>query len=126
MQGWATCQTDMLIHPESTEQLAAAIKDVKAQAAKMGRPLKMRAGRPEYGSMTSLPCPYQTTLVTPFTVKGKTPLVVGIMMDKMNKVMAEGVEGPLMIGCNLIHCSTVPYSRDRGNWLFQVCCCCLC
>lgn len=86
MQGWATCQTDILIRPESTQELASAIKDVKSQAAKMGRPLKMRAGRPEYATMNSLPCPRQTTLVTPFTVKGKAPLIVGIMMDKMDKV----------------------------------------
>eukprot|EP00878_Enallax_costatus_P025086 GHUV01026807.1.p1 GENE.GHUV01026807.1~~GHUV01026807.1.p1 ORF type:complete len:612 (+),score=124.44 GHUV01026807.1:250-2085(+) len=85
--GWTTCQTDVLIRPDSTQQLASAIKDVKARAAKEGRPLKMRAARFEFATMNSLPCGRQPTMVTPFTVGGKTPLVVGIMMDQMNQVL---------------------------------------
>lgn len=86
-QGWTTCASDMLIVPESTEQLAAAIKDVRAKAAAQGRPLKMRATRPGFATMHSMPCVAQPSSLSPFLVRDQKPLVVGILMNKMVGVL---------------------------------------
>jgi hypothetical protein len=76
-QGHTTCSSDELIRPESTEQLAAAIKDLRARAQQQGRPLKMRATRPQFATMHSMPCAQQPTLLSPFEVQGKKPITVG-------------------------------------------------
>ncbi|WIA11663.1 hypothetical protein OEZ85_011764 [Tetradesmus obliquus] len=88
LYGHTTCSTDELVRPESTEQLAAAVKDLRARAQQQGRPLKMRATRPQFATMHSMPCAEQPTLLSPFEVQGKKPIVVGIMMDKMTKVLS--------------------------------------
>jgi hypothetical protein len=77
VQGHTTCSTDELIRAESTEQLAAAIKDSRVRAQQQGRPIKMRATRPKFATMHSMACAQQPTLLTPFEVNGKTPIVVG-------------------------------------------------
>lgn len=87
LQGWTTCSSDMLIRPESTDQLASAMKDLRSKAAAQGRPLKMRATRPGFATMHSMPCSAQPSNPNPFLVRGKQPLVVGIMMDKMIKTL---------------------------------------
>lgn len=76
-QEHVTCPTDMLVVPESTEQLASAIKDVRAKAQQQGKPLRMRPARRGFATMSSFACAPQPTLVNPFTVDGKQPLVVG-------------------------------------------------
>lgn len=86
--GWTTCSSDMLIRPESTEQLSSAIKDLRAKAAAQGRPLKMRATRPGFATMHSMPCSAQPSSTSPFLVRGQQPMVVGIMMDRMVKTLA--------------------------------------
>jgi FAD/FMN-containing dehydrogenase len=78
----------MLIRPGSTAELSAAIKDIRAKAAAQGRPLKMRATRPGFATMHSMPCASQPSNPSPFLVKGKTPMVVGIMTDKMTDVLS--------------------------------------
>lgn len=88
LQGWTTCSSDTLIRPESTDELAAAIKHFRAKAAAQGRPLKMRATRPSFGTMSSMACASQPSNPSPFLVRGQQPLVVGIMLDKMTKVLA--------------------------------------
>jgi hypothetical protein len=77
VQSHTTCSTDELIRPESTEQLAAAIKDLRARAQQQGRLLKMRATRPQFATMQSLACAQQPTLLSRFEVSGKAPIVVG-------------------------------------------------
>jgi len=88
LQGWTTCTTDMLIRPDATAELSAAVKDVRTKAAAQGKPLKMRSARPGFASMSSFPCASQPSNTHPFLVNGQQPLVVGIMMDKMTKVLA--------------------------------------
>lgn len=77
MQGHTTCFADVLIRPESTEQLSSAIKELRARSVKEGRPLKMRATHPSFATMHSMPCAQQPTLLSPYVVNGKTPIVVG-------------------------------------------------
>lgn len=67
----------MLIAPESTAELSAAIKDVRRRAEAEGRPLRMRPARNGFATMSSFACTNQPTLATPFKVQGKDPLRVG-------------------------------------------------
>ncbi|WIA15659.1 hypothetical protein OEZ85_002285 [Tetradesmus obliquus] len=83
-----TCPSDELVVPEDTAQLAAAIKSLRARAAAEGRPLKMRPARRGFATMASFACGPQPTLVNPFLVDGKKPMVVGLMLEKMDKVLA--------------------------------------
>jgi hypothetical protein len=77
LYGHATCAADVLISPGSTAETVAAIRDVRARAEREGRPLRLRATRPSFATMNSMPCAGQPTEVTPFTVRGQTPLVAG-------------------------------------------------
>lgn len=78
----------MLIRPTSTEELSAAIKAMRSKARSQDRPLKMRATRPGFATMHSMPCASQPSNPSPFLVRGKTPMVVGIMMDQMTRVLS--------------------------------------
>lgn len=77
VQEHVTCAADVLIAPDSTAELASAIKNVRARAESEGRPLKMRPARNGFATMSSFACAAQPTLTTPFTVKGQRPLVAG-------------------------------------------------
>lgn len=77
LQEHVTCPSDELVVPEDTAQLAAAIKSLRARAAAEGRPLKMRPARRGFATMASFACGPQPTLVNPFLVDGKKPMVVG-------------------------------------------------
>lgn len=72
-----TCAADVLISPDSTAELAAGIKNARARAERDDRPLKMRPARRGFATMASFACAHQPTLLTPFTVRGKEPMVVG-------------------------------------------------
>lgn len=76
-QEHVTCAADMLVSPDNTAELAAAIKDARARAQQQGRPLKMRPARRGFATMASFACAHQPTLTTPFRVKGQEPFVVG-------------------------------------------------
>lgn len=77
LQEHVTCAADVLIAPASTAELSSAIKSVRARAESEGRPLKMRPARNGFATMSSFACAAQPTLTSPFTVKGKSPLVAG-------------------------------------------------
>jgi hypothetical protein len=87
-QGHTTCTSDELIVPTSTAELAAAIKDVAARAKKAGRPLKMRTAHDAFATMQSFPCAQQPSDPNARVKTATSPLVVGILMDKMTKVLA--------------------------------------
>lgn len=85
LQGHVTCETDALIRPNTTEELAAAIAAVNKRAGTEGRTLKMRATRDGFASMASFPCSYQPSDPSaPISQQ----LRVGILMDDMNKLLS--------------------------------------
>jgi len=62
-----------------------------ARAESEGRPLKMRATRDAFATMQSFACSRQATdpdAATFGSVDGKAPLVVGLLLNKMNQVLA--------------------------------------
>lgn len=87
LYGHTTCTGDEIIRPTSTAELAAAIKDVAARAKKAGRALKMRTAHDSFATMQSFACTHQPS--DPKWVADSTtrPLSVGILMDKMTKVL---------------------------------------
>lgn len=99
-QRHTTCDTDEIIRPTSTAELAEKVKEVAARAAAAGRPLKMRAGKSGFGTIQSFPCPVQPhtpEAVSAFDASNATrPLVVGILMDNMTQVLEADTEGLTM------------------------------
>jgi len=95
-----TCQADELIRPSTTEELAAAVKEVAARAAAAGRPLKMRTTHDDFATMQSFPCsiqPHSPEAKSAFDPSNPTrPLVVGILMDKMTQVLSVDAENHVM------------------------------
>lgn len=91
-QRWTTCNNDEIIRPRSTQELSAAIKDVAARAAAAGRPLKMRTAHSGFGTIQSFPCavqPHTPEAKSAFDPANPTrPLVVGILMDHMTRVLS--------------------------------------
>lgn len=83
-----TCTSDELIRPSTTAELADAIKAVAARAKKEGRALKMRTAHDAFATMQSFPCAIQPSDPQAAQKLEKGPLVVGILMDKMTKVLS--------------------------------------
>jgi hypothetical protein len=82
----------VLVRPSSTEELASAVTSLVARAASEGRPLKMRATRDGFASIPSFPCATQPSDPNPFAAYPKPPLVAGLLLQNMNKVLAIDAE----------------------------------
>ncbi|GBF95589.1 FAD FMN-containing dehydrogenase [Raphidocelis subcapitata] len=92
--GHMACQASVLIEPNSTEQLAAALKSHLAAAAAAGKSVKVRATHKFFHSTTAFACPSNTTNI--FTPEaGSRPafgagpdLSVGVLLGGMDRVLS--------------------------------------
>lgn len=77
-----------MVRPSSTAELAEAVRSLNAQAASQGRPLKIRATRDQFATMQSFPCSRMPTLPEAARGTAENPFVAGVLLNKMNKVLA--------------------------------------
>lgn len=83
----------MLLKPTSTKSLSKSIISLVKTAGKQGRPLKIRASHTEFGSMAPFPCPSSvgnasTSADSSRSLTPATPIYVGVVGDKMRKVLS--------------------------------------
>lgn len=82
--GWGNA----LVVPQNTQQVSSAVA-FYYNKTKVGQPVTMRTSRPRFHSSSHFVCPN-----TPLKINGhlpqdiKTPISVGIMQEKLNKVSA--------------------------------------
>jgi hypothetical protein len=80
----------VLLRPTSTQELADGVKALAARAAAEGRGLKLRPARDWFGTMNAFPCTHlpEDPSPEPAGPGGKAPLLAGILMNGMNKVLS--------------------------------------
>jgi FAD/FMN-containing dehydrogenase len=87
------CHADAIVEPESTEDVAAALKTYAARAAAAGKRLKVRLTQRLFHSSSAFPCPAQSKSLAGGR-EGKDPgaLAVLVVQSKLNKVLAADAE----------------------------------
>lgn len=55
--GWIKCYPDAIVRPNSTEQLAAAVRQLRAAAAAAGKQMRLRVSRSRFHGTPSFVCP---------------------------------------------------------------------
>jgi hypothetical protein len=70
-----------VVKPQSTQQLADAIKQRSAAAQRAGKPLKMRASRSIFHSTASFTCPWTSDVIpTVPDTSSIAPSIVAVLM----------------------------------------------
>ncbi|WIA41068.1 hypothetical protein OEZ86_004702 [Tetradesmus obliquus] len=86
--GQVKCYAEALVKPESTEQLAAAVKQFADAAKQSGKPLKIRTSRSVFHSTASFACPYTSDLIPAAPDSSSAvPSYVAVMTEGFNKVL---------------------------------------
>jgi energy-converting hydrogenase Eha subunit A len=107
------CDLDVVLRPQSTEELAAAIKELHDESVATGVPVKVRATREAFHSSAAFPCPTAaagTELAEKAsTESGKKVKRVGVMMEGLAKMLEAYPD---------------KYQLRLGAGELLLCCCC--
>eukprot|EP00879_Flechtneria_rotunda_P014072 GHRR01014702.1.p1 GENE.GHRR01014702.1~~GHRR01014702.1.p1 ORF type:complete len:461 (+),score=131.27 GHRR01014702.1:498-1880(+) len=86
--GRITCYAEAIVKPQSTSQLATAVKQLSAAAVVANKQIKIRTSRRIFHSPSSFTCPYYSSLVSkPPVISSTAPSTVAVLTEDYNKVL---------------------------------------
>jgi hypothetical protein len=94
--GGFKCYVDALVRPTTTNELADAVKQLRAGAAAAGKPLKIRTSRAHFHGTSTFGCPgafgpgygSPVPFTDPSASSSVAPSTAGVLVDALDKVLS--------------------------------------